>query len=233
MVGGDENAAKDVGRFIAAVDELRNSCGAASLTVHHTGKDGDDERGSSALRGAADAMLALKPDGAGAKLECVKQKDAAPFQPWRLHLETVLESCVFRCGTNPTALAPAERQILHEVSAAFGTDYASSMAIREAANVPRSTYFRSLKALADRGYLEADTDGRNARYRITPDGLQQLVPPSPNQSHETSPVSPTVRSLYETVRLGTETGTNDPPIPALSSRGAGRVATTEHGAASS
>ena len=99
MVGGDENSAKDVGRFIAAVDELRSVYKCASLTVHHTGKDGEDERGSSALRGAADAMLAPKPDGAGVKLACVKQKDAAPFDPWRLHLEVVQDSCVLRCGT--------------------------------------------------------------------------------------------------------------------------------------
>lgn len=209
MVGGDENAAKDVGRFIAAVDKLRTTYGATALVVHHTGKDGEDERGSSALRGAADAMLALKPDGAGARLECVKQKDAAPFDPWQLHLETTLESCVFRCGTNPTALAPSERRILAEVSAAFGTNYVSSTAIREAADVAKSSYYRSLKSLTDRGFLEADSESRNARYRITPSGLSQLVPTSPNESHGTSPASPTGTVLYETVGLETQNGTGE------------------------
>lgn len=54
MIGGDENAARDVGMFIADVDELCKASGAARLIVHHTGKNGVDERGSSALRGAAD-----------------------------------------------------------------------------------------------------------------------------------------------------------------------------------
>jgi RecA-family ATPase len=54
MTGGDENAAKDVGQFIAAVDGLREAD--AALVVHHSGKDGVGERGSSALRAAADLM---------------------------------------------------------------------------------------------------------------------------------------------------------------------------------
>src|SRR3954451_18258720 len=37
MVGGDENAAKDVGLFVHAVDALRD--GGAALVVHHTGHD--------------------------------------------------------------------------------------------------------------------------------------------------------------------------------------------------
>jgi hypothetical protein len=203
MVGGDENSAKDVGRYIDSVDQLRHEYDGASLTVHHTGKDGDDERGSSALRGASDTMLALKPAGAGVKLECVKQKDAAPFEPWRLHLEPALESCVFRCGTSPGQLAPAERRILEEVSAAFGTKPASRTAIREAANVPKSTWHRSVKSLTDRGYLAADGTARSAPLYLTELGLAHAIPPSPNQSHGTGQQSPT-----ETVPIG-DGGTRD------------------------
>jgi hypothetical protein len=198
MVGGDENAAKDVGRYIAAVDQLRHEYDdGASLTVHHTGKDGEDERGSSALRGASDAVVALKPDGAGLKLECVKQKDAAPFEPWRLHLSETLESCVLRCGTSPGQLAPAERRILEEVSAAFGTKPAARTAIREAANVPKSTWHRSVKSLIDRGYLAPEGIGRNAPLYLTEDGHSQVVPDSPTKSHGTGQRSPT-----ETVPIG-------------------------------
>ncbi len=206
MTGGDENMTRDVGRFIAAFDEIAPA-DAARLTVHHTGKDGEDERGSTALRGAADYMIALKPHGASVRLECVKAKDSAPFEPWSLHLETVLESCVFRRGTNSTALAPSERHILAEVSAAFGTDYASSAAIREASGTPKSSYYRSLRALTDRGFLEPEAEGRNPRYRLSQQGSAQLVPPSPNRSHETGPACPTGRSLLETVGLGTPDGT--------------------------
>lgn len=191
MVGGDENATKDVGRLIANTDEIAAPSKAAPLIVHHTGREGEHERGSTALRAAADFMVVLKPDGASVRLECSKAKDSAPFEPWSVHLEPVLESCVLRCGTNSTVLAPSERQILAEVSAAFGTDYASSAAIREASGVARSSYYRSLRALTDRGFLEPESEGRNPRYRLTADGSAQLVPASPNGSHGTGPTSPT------------------------------------------
>lgn len=54
--GGDENSATDVGQFIRNVDELRRHWKATVLIVHHSGKDGErGARGSSALKGAADA----------------------------------------------------------------------------------------------------------------------------------------------------------------------------------
>jgi hypothetical protein len=54
--GGDENSATDVGQFIRNVDALRRHWKATVLIVHHSGKDGErGARGSSALKGAADA----------------------------------------------------------------------------------------------------------------------------------------------------------------------------------
>jgi hypothetical protein len=190
MVGGEENSAKDVGLFIAAVDRLRRPHGAASLVIHHTGKSSEDERGSSALRGAADMMHALKADGASLRLECAKAKDCEPYKPWRLHLEQVAESCILRCGTDTERLAPAELQILAAVSEAFGTDAASPTAIRDAAGVPKSSYYRSIKRLQDKGFLAAD-DGATKRLRLSHAGLAQLVPSSPIESHGSGETSPT------------------------------------------
>lgn len=55
--GGDENSATDVGQFVRHVDShLRHKWKATTLIVHHSGKDGErGARGSSALKGAADA----------------------------------------------------------------------------------------------------------------------------------------------------------------------------------
>jgi hypothetical protein len=83
MIGGDENAARDVGLAIAAADYLAEPHQAARLFVHHTGKNGEEERGSSALRGAADTLLALKPYEPGLRLTCEKAKDSEAFEPWR------------------------------------------------------------------------------------------------------------------------------------------------------
>lgn len=50
--GADENSAKEMGEAVAMIDWLRQRTSASVLLVHHTGKSGKSERGSSALRGA-------------------------------------------------------------------------------------------------------------------------------------------------------------------------------------
>ena len=60
MIGADENDARDVSLSIHHMDYLRQQTGAAVLVLHHTTKASPMvERGSTALRGAADVMLRL------------------------------------------------------------------------------------------------------------------------------------------------------------------------------
>jgi 5S rRNA maturation endonuclease (ribonuclease M5) len=79
---GDENHQKDMNLFNGGVGRLQRATGAAVLVVHHTGKSGD-VRGSTALRGAVDAMMTM--DRAGARLvvgnggKIGKMKEAEPF----------------------------------------------------------------------------------------------------------------------------------------------------------
>lgn len=81
-VGLEENSATDMGILINAVGALKRATGACVLVVHHTGRDGKDARGSSALDGAQDTELKVKrPDDAKGraaltvKLTQDKQKD--------------------------------------------------------------------------------------------------------------------------------------------------------------
>jgi hypothetical protein len=91
MVGGDENSAKDMGLAIEGIDRLRKETSATILLIHHTRKDGQIERGSSALRAAADVMIECKKsdDQGGVAFECKKMKDAAPFKKATLQLKLV------------------------------------------------------------------------------------------------------------------------------------------------
>ncbi|MFP5365150.1 MAG: AAA family ATPase [Thermoleophilia bacterium] len=180
MAGGEENSARDVGMFIAAVDKLRRGNGAAALIVHHTGKNGEDERGSSALRGAADLMAALKPDGAGLRLECIKAKDSEPFEPWNLHLEPFADSCLLRPGSNQAAMSDAERQILESLSAGFGSDRVSTSTLQRASGVPERSYFRALKSLDDKGYVHREPQGRSTLIALSDHGAAQLLPTAAN-----------------------------------------------------
>ena len=84
--GLEENSAKDMGIFTDAVSALRRATGACVGVVHHTGRNGGDARGSSAIDGAQDTELkVVRPDNKDGrtaapyvcKLVTDKQKDMA------------------------------------------------------------------------------------------------------------------------------------------------------------
>jgi len=81
MVSGiaNENDTRDMNRIVTGLKRIVAECNSAVLIVHHTGKSGDDERGSSAFRGAMDVMVKLTNEGDIIKIECTKMKDASPF----------------------------------------------------------------------------------------------------------------------------------------------------------
>ncbi len=82
MVGGEENSARDMGLLIERCRQLQTTLRTTVLLVHHTGKkQGAPERGSSALRGACDVMLAVRKLERRVRVECSKLKDGAPFDP--------------------------------------------------------------------------------------------------------------------------------------------------------
>jgi hypothetical protein len=60
FVGSDENTQKDTSRFNDAVNKMRRETGAAVLTIHHTGKNRESERGSTALGANCDLILKVE-----------------------------------------------------------------------------------------------------------------------------------------------------------------------------
>lgn len=62
---GDENTARDMGAFVAAVDRLREETGAHVAVIHHGTKEGGSSRGSGALLGAADLIVKVARGGEG------------------------------------------------------------------------------------------------------------------------------------------------------------------------
>jgi len=94
FAGCEENSAKEISRLVENADRIRRQSGATVLLIHHTNKEGDSERGSSALRGSVDAMLVVTAKNGGNILKCDKQKDAAPFNPVRFQLVETWGSCV-------------------------------------------------------------------------------------------------------------------------------------------
>lgn len=92
--GGEENSSKEMGQFIDGLEELRRDLRTALLVVHHTRKEGDRERGTTALPAAVFASHhvsspAARPSkgGASVQVQCMKMKDAATPAPVRMELD--------------------------------------------------------------------------------------------------------------------------------------------------
>lgn len=103
-VGKDENSTAEMGAWVDQFDRIGHRIGCARLILHHSLKSAKNiERGSSALRGAADAMFCLVDQGQGRiRLVCDKAKDFEAPEPIGL----VLRGHEFADGTSSCYVAP-------------------------------------------------------------------------------------------------------------------------------
>ncbi len=91
MAGADENLAGDVGRALAALEDIRDRYGCAVLIVHHSGAAGSDRaRGSTAFRAALDFELSATRAPSGEMMvQATKTKDGTPPPPLAFLLDDV------------------------------------------------------------------------------------------------------------------------------------------------
>jgi hypothetical protein len=181
MPGGDENSAKDVGIVVAAADRIRRVAGCTVVLVHHTKKDADVERGSTALRAACDTLMLLKDEDGTLSLECEKQKDAAAFDPVAIHLTPAHGSLVVSLAdgahaggpvADPARLTPKQYTCLKALADSSTAQGMAATPWHRCAGVPERTFFRAVKALVDAG-LVAEAD-RSGRYSVTMTGRSAL-----------------------------------------------------------
>lgn len=80
-VGMEENSSTEMGHYVEAIRRIREATGACVLTIHHSGRNGTDARGSSAIDGAQGTELRVRVDGEKSQLRgsllMDKQKDMA------------------------------------------------------------------------------------------------------------------------------------------------------------
>jgi hypothetical protein len=179
MAGGDENSARDMGVAIQAIDEIRRVTASAVVVIHHTGKSGESERGSTALRGAADSMISLKREQSRLTVDCAKMKDSPHFTPYSLELIAVQESCSLVTAKNHDAvslLMPGDQRhralsILHETSMEDGL---STTAWYKASQMPERSFYSCRKFLVANGYVDRARK-KGAPNIITPLGIHAVT----------------------------------------------------------
>jgi hypothetical protein len=196
FVGGDENSAQEVGEFVGACRHLQQQLDAAVLIVHHTGKPKNKknsqalERGSSALRAAANVMIEQRRNGDLIKIINDKQKDDEECKPFALRLKQVvvstgdggkpITSCVLvdaENGWEPMSsmgfVNDSEQfalNILATLETASSGDWREAIEeARGGASVSPKTFQNWRGALVDAGYIE-DVPERLHHYRLTTAG---------------------------------------------------------------
>jgi hypothetical protein len=191
FLGGEENSAKDVGMFVDACRWMQKKTGAAVLLIHHTGKPSEirprpTERGSSALRGAADAMIRLEIKKGIIIVSNDKQKDEEQFEAVSLKLQTVdmgLDETVGRnirsavlVASNPGptsegALLNASLQIAFDALAidlggsAASAQWQHAISVRLGNPIAVKTFHNWKKTLLQLGKAEA-IPGQKNWYRV-------------------------------------------------------------------
>ncbi len=86
-IGADENSAKDMGKALHLCRYASKELGCAVVLIHHSNKGGNEERGSSALRGAMDVIIEItKPKKDPSTMICSKLKDGKQWQSQNFEL---------------------------------------------------------------------------------------------------------------------------------------------------
>lgn len=180
---GDENDTGDMSRVVANADAIRTGTGATVLLVHHTRKDSDLERGSSALRGAVDTLLLCREGDDGRELVCEKQKDAEQFSPIPFRLVAGHGSCIVQAsvGGDPGSaseqaegMTPKRHAVLKTLANAFTDRGASATEWCKAAAVPERTFYSIRTWLCREGYVTE----KGTRYTLTPSGKYAAKQPA-------------------------------------------------------
>lgn len=197
-VGADENSAQDMGRLIAAADLIRERTGACVLLVHHEARQGETLRGSTALEGAAHTLIRVTKDGPHIRIDCTKQKDAAPFAPMRLRLTAHGPSAVLESHGGvglAEELAGTEQRLVATLRDSFGTTGATGAQLREVSEIPKSSFYRALNSLVTMGLVVNTGTAKRPFYVLAdraPNQQSHAVPRGPmgladSQSHVPPP----------------------------------------------
>ncbi len=179
---GDENAAVDMNRFVAGTDWIRaNFPEATVLVIHHSGKKANQgDRGSNALRAAADTVMKLTGKGKALTLECEKQKDWEHFENIGLTLRlVVLNGWETSCVIAARKAGPISEQTWGNESDAkaldalrqFGSEGATYTEWLKASGLPESTFKISRKRLVRDGLVHRE--GKLYRVANTNEGQGQ------------------------------------------------------------
>lgn len=218
--GADENSAKDMGVITHNARRIVNELGSTVLLIHHTGKSGATERGSSRLRSDCDVMIELEDRDGTIALSCNKMRDAARFEARYLRLipyqidDTRGSMAVVNADRVDDRLTDkltaAQLKILETLAyETFSEAGAKAAVLIRVANVSETTAFRALSTLKRLNYITQSKSGDP--YFIAEKG-KQLLSSLSRHSHDSIdsaiPTTTTTPTLLRSGSGGSESGSD-------------------------
>ena len=198
MTGMDENSAKDASLLVKRVNEIRNNYNCVVIVVHHTGKDGKAERGSSAFRGNFDTLITChrEQDSDVVEVVCTKQKDAAKPKSIALKAYRVMDGLALSPHVVKEEIHKdkkddpfvRERNIVHKVLTegghtnrgnALSSKALADLYLREAGEMPDDPHEASSAIEAKKNALNRKAKGVLKSYTVSDFGDTPLWAVSP------------------------------------------------------
>ena len=143
---GDESTARDMGRYNRGINRVEQAFKCPVASVHHSGRKGTEERGSTSLKGNADVMIRISRIDGGIKVECTKMRPAKKFPDEKWKVIPHLNSCVLeKQGQLPSRL-------LQILQALLQSDLRHGE-IQRVTGIPPSTLTRLLEKLKTDKYI--------------------------------------------------------------------------------
>ena len=176
MPGGDENSAKDAGLAIRHCAAIQRSLKTALAVVHHSNRAETGERGSGALRGAADAMIEVSALDDRIRVECSKMKDWESWPAEFYRFQPVSKSGLLLPADDvhlPDQIGNKEVKILEALNLdIFETSGATAQQIVDSTGLSRPIIFRLLSKLKANDLVHQDKRGNP--FSLTPNGRKAL-----------------------------------------------------------
>ncbi|MGH3499767.1 MAG: AAA family ATPase [Nocardioidaceae bacterium] len=173
-VGAEENSSKDMGQLVDTLERLREASRACILVVHHEARNGENLRGSTALEGAATTILRSVKDGDAVTITTAKQKDAPEQGDLTLALRQVASSAYLSHeGFIGSMMTESENWILTVLRQSFGTRGAGKTELREACDLPKSSWYRAINSVVTKGLVLQEKEGQRIVYRLAADDTQE------------------------------------------------------------
>lgn len=195
MIPGDENNTRDMSMFVKAAKQLQKLFDCAVVLVHHTNKEGRQERGNSALRGAADVMIRLDDMDDVICVECTKSKDAQKFPTRYIRLLSielekdvsapvvVAAELVKRRREDP--LTVTQQRILDTLAQPVFKEGATAGDLEEVTSLGRGQVYRALSGLLAFEFVSKS----GSLYSLSVDGLSKVTHSGRERDSHDSPMT--------------------------------------------